>query len=96
MTVKVVNIPNLANYFEKQIEDEARITKGEISAQAKITAPVISGNYRDNIRVELEGVVANAPYSAKLEYVGRSGKPYGTMRNAAREIARRRGLKYAE
>ena len=96
MTVRVVNIPDMSEYFKNQIEKEERIAKGEIATQARITAPVISGNYRDNIRVEEEGVVANAPYSAKLEYVGKQGKPYATLRLAGKEIARRKGYEYKE
>ena len=95
MTVRIVGIPSsMANVFKKQIENEERITKGEITSQAKITAPVITGNYRDNIRVEKIGIIAHALYSHKLEYFGKNGSPYATMRLAAKEIARRKGYKY--
>jgi hypothetical protein len=96
MTVQKIGIPNMANYFKKQVEDEVRITKGQISTQARVTAPKITGNYANNIVVVEKGVEAKAPYSAKLEYVGKQGKPYATLRLAAKEIARRKGYQYKE
>jgi len=105
MTVKLIGIPkDMGSYFKQQIDNEERITKGQISSQAKISAPKISGNYANSIEVTMTGVEANAPYSAWLEYGTRRGKsgqvkfkarkPYATMRLAAKEIANRKGYKY--
>ena len=87
-----------ASEFIKEVTMEVMkqdqiVTAGQIVTEAKLQAPVITGNYRDNIRREEGSAVANAPYSAKLEYVGRKGVPYAIMRDSARKIGKLKGHK---
>jgi hypothetical protein len=93
MVVKV-EMPNLEKYYTKELEKEAIITASQIQTEAKVSAPVISGNYRNNIKQSREEVIAEAPYSAKLEFVGKKGIPHSTMRTAARKIAVKKGFDY--
>ena len=80
----------------KQIIKEALTT---IEGLAKETSPVDSGFYRNNIRTELRNsqVVANAEYSAAIEYGvgGTKRKPNPVMRNAAREVQKVIANRYA-
>jgi hypothetical protein len=93
MVVKV-KVPNLEKYYTKELEREAIITASQIQTEAKIASPVISGNYRNNIKQNANEVIAEAPYSAKLEFIGKKGVPHSTMRTAARKIAKQKGFKY--
>ena len=84
------NVPNYAHIAlktNKEIEVEA-LTK--IEEVAKENSPVDTAFYRNNIQAELSNnqVVANAEYSAPIEYGvgGTARKPNPVMRNAGIEV----------
>lgn len=82
------NIPDytvmLNNAVEKTVDEVAAIIEGE----AKRTAPVDTGNFRNQIKYDKSKgqVIANAEYSAALEYGVKNTRrqPRPTLRNAAR------------
>lgn len=89
MTVKV-DVPNYANIVNDTVEATARRTLIEVENEARLTAPVDTGFYRNNIQRDASTfqVVANAEYSAPIEYgvSGTKRRPNPVMRNAARKI----------
>jgi len=82
------NVPDytlmLNNAIEKTVDQVAAIIEGE----AKRTAPVDTGNFRNQIKYDKSKgqVIANAEYSAALEYGVKNTRriPRPTLRNAAR------------
>ena len=89
MTVKI-DVPNFENLIDKATERTARRALIEVENEARLTAPVDTGFYRNNIRRDVENlqVVANAEYSAPIEYGvgGTARKPNPVMRNAGRKV----------
>lgn len=89
MTVKV-DVPNYANLVANTVAATKQRTLVEVENEARLTAPVDTGFYRNNIQrnVPDSEVVANAEYSAAIEYgvSGTKRRPNPVMRNAARNI----------
>ncbi len=98
----LVGIPNMAEYFNKQIKDEELVVVEAIETEAKRNSPIKSGNYQNSINTIGTMIIANAIYSAWLEYgtMERNGNtvsfspPHSTMRKAAIAVARLKGYKY--
>lgn len=87
-----VTMPQLDQLVEKVLQrTEVEVLAG-IEKQAKLTAPVDTGYFRNQIKANYatKEVVANADYSAPLEYgvTGTRRQPRPTMRNAARKVAK--------
>lgn len=65
----IFNVPDLSNMVEKAVFNAAQRIGYRIEEEAKSTAPVKSGNYRNNIKFNgRDEVVANENYSAAIEY----------------------------
>lgn len=96
MTVTIIGLPaeGLSKYFDKMIKNEEVETAIDITSQAKLTAPVDTGNYRQRIQHDKNISSANADYSVYLEYGTIKMQPFATMRTAAIEIAKRKGYKF--
>ncbi len=101
--VSIVGIPkDMGAYFEKQVSEEEYRTAKAIETQAKLTAPIDTGNFQDRIQAVKNVIMANAIYSAWLEYgtMNRNGKtitfspPHATMRRAAITVARMKGYRF--
>ena len=90
MTTVENRVPNLENLVLKAVEETRIATILEIEATAKQNAPVYTGFYRNNIKSDIiaSEVVANADYSAPIEYgvSGTARQPNPVMRNAARAV----------
>ena len=87
VTVKVPKYSDLLKSIGDATVERVLI---EIENTAKLTAPVDTGFYRNNIKrvIASSEVVANAVYSSAIEY-GVSGTlrtPMPVMRNAARTV----------
>lgn len=92
MSVKV-DVPVYSSLIESVVERSTERILIDIENTAKLTAPVDTGFYRNNIgrNVQLKEVTAKAVYSAAVEY-GVSGTrrmPNPVMRNAARSVQKK-------
>lgn len=69
MTVKV-DVPNYANLVANTVAATKQRALVEVENEARLTAPVDSNAYRNNIQRNLpkSEVVANIEYSAAIEY----------------------------
>lgn len=67
MTVDV-KVPLYEQVIEDVIDSTKKRVLARLDAQAKVTAPADTGFYRRQIRIEGDEVVANAEYSAAIEY----------------------------
>lgn len=89
MTV-TVKVPNYSQVLASIGESTKERVLIEIENTAKLNSPVDTGFYRNNIKreVSMGEVVANAVYSAAIEYGidGTLRKPNPVMRNAARAV----------
>lgn len=90
MTVKV-DVPDYSKAVESILDKVQERATIEVQNEAKITAPVDTGFYRNNIIREGDEVIANAEYSASIEYGvnGTRRAPNPVMRNAGRAIQKR-------
>ena len=90
-----VEMPRLGDLLEKAVDSTVTEVLAGIERRAKETAPVDTGFFRNNIKADYyaDEVVANANYSAALEYgvANTRRAPRPTMRNAARAMAGRVG-----
>lgn len=100
--VRTIGIDQIKNRL-KNIHTEYRVKEmilaQQVVTEAKIKAESYrdTGNYINQIKREGNKAVANAVYSAKLEYVPNSksgSKPYATMRKSARDVAKRNNATY--
>ena len=87
-----VTMPDLGQTLRTALQRTEREALARIEAQAKLTAPVDTGYFRAQIKAEYGSgqVVANANYSAALEYGVQNTRrqPRPTMRNAARKVSK--------
>ena len=95
----IVKVPNYEEAIGKVFDDSLVIITAKIEKEAKLTSPVDTGFYRNNIKVEgKDKIVANAEYSKAVEYgfpagfrtktfTYKNGRvPNPVMRNSARKI----------
>lgn len=85
-----IKVPNYSSLIKGVMDKTVRRVLIEVENKAKLTSPVDTGYYRNNINRDeaSKEVVANAEYSALIEY-GVSNtrrKPNPVMRNSAREV----------
>jgi hypothetical protein len=67
-TVKI-DVPNYSNLLQKALDSTIQEVGFNIVAEAQRTAPVDTGNYKNQIIFDGKNkVIANADYSAALEY----------------------------
>lgn len=84
------DVPNLEDLLDDAMRRTTERALIGIENNAKVTAPVDTGFYRNNIKRDARQseVTANADYSAAIEYgvSGTKRAPKPVMRNAARKV----------